>query len=262
MAHDGRDVTATSKPRGSYLDPLKACSLSGENGVPVGKSESATFSKYNSLIKQSRRNATRASVLNDVERSRFDSIVKRMESEHVYHTAVLDRQKRQFRKSLQVLEKDRRAVKRYFDKGGKWVATPLKLVDGVDSKMNRLERHERHDLLPPIEAVAAVQEVNTEIPGHPGDQPTVNNVTTEVVQPASDKEEVAPKMDSPVSQKPPFPTRRLQSMPMEAASSSIPKPPQRFHTGDDLETMREHLMSGHHDKDDDNRQNNDVSASI
>ncbi|XP_041469090.1 uncharacterized protein LOC121418935 [Lytechinus variegatus] len=256
MAHDVRDVTATSKPRGNYLDPLKACSLSGENGVPVGKSESATFSKYNSIIKQSRRNATRASVLNDVERSRFDSIVKRMESEHVYHTAVLDRQKRQFRKSLQVLEKDRRAVKRYFDKGGKWVATPLKLVDGVNSKRNRLERH---DLLPPIEAVAAVQEVDAEIPEHQGDQPTVDNGATEVVEPAPEQD-AKDASSNHVSRGPQFPARRLQSMPVVATSSTVPKPPQRFYTGDDMNTMRDHIMN--QDKDNDSMKKNDVSTSI
>ncbi|XP_071509759.1 uncharacterized protein [Diadema antillarum] len=245
MAQDNRDVTATSKPRGSYLDPLKACALSGENGVPAGKSESATFAKYTTIIKQSRRNASRASVLNDVERSRFESIVKRMESEHLYHTAVLDRQKRQFRKSLEVLEKDRRAVKHYFDKGGNWVATPLKLVDGTTVKKRRGDKGE--SLLPPIDPLAAVQEANAGQQGaNAAEDGTTVNESDGKRATTVDGSNQTSKGDEYERQVPDFPSRRLQSMHSMPAlrSNSMPRPPQRFYTGDNIKTMRETLMSG------------------
>lgn len=60
-----------------------------------------------------KRNASRASVLNDVERSRYDSVVKRIDGEKEYNVSVLDRQFRQLQRSLAKLERQRRSVPAY-----------------------------------------------------------------------------------------------------------------------------------------------------
>ncbi|XP_038071838.1 uncharacterized protein LOC119740566 isoform X2 [Patiria miniata] len=108
-------INATSKPRGTYLDPLKACALSGESGVNIGKSESATYTKYMNIVRQTRRTASRVSVLNDVERSRLSSVMRRIDGERAYSTAVMDRQKRQFKKSLESLDRHRSGLLRQID---------------------------------------------------------------------------------------------------------------------------------------------------
>lgn len=114
MANGGTSsISDTSKPRGNYLDPLKACALSGESNVPIGKSESATYAKFTSITRQMKRNASRASVLNDVERSRYDSLIKRIDGEKEYNISVLDRQFRQLQRSLTKLERQRRTVTGY-----------------------------------------------------------------------------------------------------------------------------------------------------
>lgn len=81
--------------------------------MPFGKSESATFAKFSSITRQMKRNASRASVLNDVERSRYDSVVKRIDGEKEYNVSVLDRQFRQLQRSLAKLERQRRSVPAY-----------------------------------------------------------------------------------------------------------------------------------------------------
>ena len=172
-----------------------------------------------------------------------------MENEHVYHTAVLDRQKRQFRKSLELLEKDRRAVKRYYDRGGNWVATPLKVVEGFSRKRNR-PAGDLHDHLPPIlDAVEAVHEANSE---HHSDRGKAADPTA-VQENAGKRTARAGPGDGDHLGHLPNILRRNLTMPAgsDPNSDSIPKPPQRFYTGDDMNSLKEHLKSqeSHHSRD-------------
>ncbi|XP_072032634.1 uncharacterized protein [Amphiura filiformis] len=114
---DSPSKNMTSKPRGTYLDPLKACALSGVSTFQAGKSESSTYTKYMGIVRQTRRNASRTSVLNDVERTRFTSVIKRIDSEQAYSTSVLERQRRMFKKSLVDIEKHKRDLLKQKDTG-------------------------------------------------------------------------------------------------------------------------------------------------
>lgn len=125
-------------PSGTYLDPLKACALSGESGVNIGKSESATYTKYMNIVRQTRRTASRVSVLNDVERSRLNSVMRRIDGERAYSTAVLDRQKRQFKRSLDSLDKHKSGFTHHIDE----IATPAHLR----AKQSLLSNHRKHQV--------------------------------------------------------------------------------------------------------------------
>ena len=90
------------------------------------------------IVRQTRRTASRVSVLNDVERSRLNSVMRRIDGERAYSTAVLDRQKRQFKQSLDNLDKSRSGFKNHIAE----VATPAHLR----AKQSLLLTNRKHQL--------------------------------------------------------------------------------------------------------------------
>ncbi|XP_033127818.1 uncharacterized protein LOC117125411 isoform X2 [Anneissia japonica] len=98
---------------GSYLDPLRACSLSGESRVDVGISESATNAKFDAIIKQRRRTTNRTSVLNDVEKARLDLLIKRIDGERAVTETILNRQRIEVQNSLIAIEDHRKEYQKY-----------------------------------------------------------------------------------------------------------------------------------------------------
>ncbi|XP_071961844.1 uncharacterized protein [Antedon mediterranea] len=100
---------------GNYLDPLRACSLSGESQVDVGISEPATNAKFDAIIKQRRRTNNRTSVLNDVEKARLDLLVKRIDGQRVVTQTILNRQKKKVENSLIAIEDHKKEFQKYSD---------------------------------------------------------------------------------------------------------------------------------------------------
>lgn len=126
---------------------MKACALSGVSSFQAGKTESSTFTKYMGIVRQTRRNASRTSVLNDVERTRFAAVMKRIDSEHAYSTSVLDRQTRMFRKSLGDIEKQRLALIKQRDglnhRHSKGDRFDKKAMDQSNSIADLIKRHKK-----------------------------------------------------------------------------------------------------------------------
>ncbi|XP_071788822.1 uncharacterized protein [Asterias amurensis] len=224
-------INATSKPRGTYLDPLKACALSGESGVNIGKSESATYSKYMNIVRQTRRTASRVSVLNDVERSRLNSVMRRIDGERAYSTAVLDRQKRQFKRSLDNLDKHKSGFTHHIDE----IATPAHLR----AKQSLLTNHRKHQ----IPTLKPVQEYNN-------DQP---NPTSEILpKNENNNNELELPAVVPLSRTPYFLRSREKILTatapgevVEQKGESIPI----FYTGDGPEAIQEQVRMVHNRKD-------------